>query len=127
MNRRDLVKLAVGGLAVGATPRALGGDAWAQAAAPAAAKPPAFVLPPLAYPYEALEPHIDVATMRLHHGTHHAGYVRNLNAIADKNPVVTRLAMDNTLAEIGKLPADIRDGVRNNWAVTGTIPFSGIS
>ncbi|NDD08047.1 MAG: superoxide dismutase, partial [Actinobacteria bacterium] len=28
----------------------------------------AFTLPPLPYPYDALEPHIDEATMKLHHG-----------------------------------------------------------
>jgi Fe-Mn family superoxide dismutase len=39
-----------------------------------------FVLPPLPYDYNALEPHIDEETMRLHHDLHHAGYVRGLNA-----------------------------------------------
>jgi Fe-Mn family superoxide dismutase len=39
-----------------------------------------YVLPPLPYPYDALEPHIDQQTMRLHHDRHHAGYVRGLNA-----------------------------------------------
>ena len=36
-------------------------------------------LPPLDYPYEALEPHIDAQTMRLHHDIHHAAYVTGLN------------------------------------------------
>jgi Fe-Mn family superoxide dismutase len=39
-----------------------------------------YVLPPLPYDYDALEPHIDEQTMRLHHDKHHAGYVRGLNA-----------------------------------------------
>jgi len=39
-----------------------------------------YVLPPLPYAYDALEPHIDEATMRIHHDKHHAGYVRKLNA-----------------------------------------------
>lgn len=39
-----------------------------------------YVLPPLPYAYDALEPHIDAQTMRLHHDKHHAGYVKGLNA-----------------------------------------------
>jgi len=38
-----------------------------------------YTLPPLAYPYDALEPSIDEATMRLHHSKHHQGYVNGLN------------------------------------------------
>ncbi len=38
-----------------------------------------YILPPLDYPYNALEPHIDEQTMRLHHDKHHAGYVKGLN------------------------------------------------
>lgn len=36
-------------------------------------------LPPLPYPYDALEPYIDEETMRLHHDKHHQGYVDGLN------------------------------------------------
>ncbi|MBN1447578.1 MAG: superoxide dismutase [Bacteroidetes bacterium] len=39
-----------------------------------------YTLPPLPYAYEALEPHIDAQTMRLHHDIHHNGYVKGLNA-----------------------------------------------
>jgi Fe-Mn family superoxide dismutase len=54
-----------------------------------------YILPPLPYDYDALEPHIDEMTMKLHHDRHHAGYVDGLN---------NALAM---LAEIrtGKRPA----------------------
>ena len=38
-----------------------------------------YTLPPLPYAYEALEPHIDAQTMRLHHDIHHNGYVKGLN------------------------------------------------
>ena len=41
-------------------------------------------LPPLPYPYEALEPHIDAQTMKLHHDLHHKSYVDGLNAAEDK-------------------------------------------
>ncbi len=40
----------------------------------------AFELPNLPYAHDALEPHIDTATMEIHHGKHHAGYTNNLNA-----------------------------------------------
>lgn len=42
-----------------------------------------YVLPPLPYPPNALEPHIDAETMRLHHGKHHASYVDGLNKALD--------------------------------------------
>jgi superoxide dismutase, Fe-Mn family len=43
-----------------------------------------YVLPPLAYAYEALEPHIDAQTMRLHHSIHHQSYVDGANRALDK-------------------------------------------
>ena len=42
-----------------------------------------YVLPALRYAYDALEPHIDTETMRIHHSKHHAGYVRGLNKAMD--------------------------------------------
>ena len=41
-------------------------------------------LPPLPYAYNALEPHIDEQTMRLHHDIHHKGYVDGLNKAEEK-------------------------------------------
>ena len=43
-----------------------------------------YILPPLPYPYEALEPAIDAQTMKLHHDIHHQGYVNGLNATLEK-------------------------------------------
>jgi Fe-Mn family superoxide dismutase len=57
-------------------------DSLAQEGAPADAAP--YTLPPLPYPIEALEPHIDKETMRLHHDLHHAGYVKGLNTALEK-------------------------------------------
>jgi Fe-Mn family superoxide dismutase len=45
-----------------------------------------FVLPPLPYAFDALEPHIDAKTMEIHHGKHHAAYVNNANAALEKHP-----------------------------------------
>ena len=39
----------------------------------------AFTLPALPYAFDALEPHIDKATMEIHHDKHHQAYVTNLN------------------------------------------------
>ncbi len=39
----------------------------------------AYTLPPLAYPYNALEPHIDARTMEIHHTKHHQAYINNVN------------------------------------------------
>ncbi len=43
-----------------------------------------YVLPPLPYAYDALEPFMDEASVRLHHDKHHAGYVAGANAAAEK-------------------------------------------
>ncbi|CAN5370920.1 superoxide dismutase [soil metagenome] len=44
----------------------------------------AYELPPLPYPYDSLEPHIDKATLELHHDKHHKGYVDGLNGALTK-------------------------------------------
>jgi superoxide dismutase, Fe-Mn family len=74
----------------------------------------AFELPPLPYPYEALEPHIDETTMRIHHGKHHAAYVTNLNAALEKHPNLQGKSAEALLREINTVPEDIRTAVRNN-------------
>jgi len=45
---------------------------------------PLYELPPLPYPYDALEPYIDQETLKIHHTKHHAGYVKGLNAALEK-------------------------------------------
>ena len=42
------------------------------------------VLPELPYAYNALEPYIDEATVRLHHDKHHQAYVDGLNKAEEK-------------------------------------------
>ena len=46
-----------------------------------------YQLPPLPYPTNALEPHIDARTMEIHHDKHHAAYVTNVNKAIEGTPV----------------------------------------
>jgi Fe-Mn family superoxide dismutase len=81
---------------------------------PSPAKTGAIQLPPLSYPYEALEPHIDAGTMRFHHDKHHATYVKNLNAALDKHPELKSRTVEQLLRDLNSVPEDIRKTVRNN-------------
>jgi Fe-Mn family superoxide dismutase len=74
----------------------------------------AFEVPPLPYPYDALEPHIDKETMTLHHDKHHAAYVTNLNAAIEKHPELASRSADDLLRDLNAVPEDIRTAVRNN-------------
>ena len=73
-----------------------------------------YSLPPLPYPSDALEPHIDKQTMEIHHGKHHAAYVTNLNAALEKHPDLRSKSIEDLLHGIGSIPEDIRIAVRNN-------------
>jgi superoxide dismutase, Fe-Mn family len=73
----------------------------------------AHELPPLPYPYDALEPHIDEATMRIHHDKHHATYVEKLNAALDDTEWADR-PIEQILDNLDLLPEDRRTAVRNN-------------
>jgi Fe-Mn family superoxide dismutase len=74
----------------------------------------AHSLPPLPYDYNALEPHIDEQTMRIHHDKHHAAYVNNLNAALEKHPELANKSVDDLVKGINSVPEDIRTAVRNN-------------
>ena len=65
------------------------------------------------YAYDALEPYIDAETMTLHHDKHHATYVANANAALEKHPELGD-DLEVILAELDKIPADIRQAVINN-------------
>jgi superoxide dismutase, Fe-Mn family len=73
-----------------------------------------FSLPDLPYAYEALEPHIDEKTLRIHHREHHATYVKKLNEALDGDPQLRQLALANLLRDTDKLPEAVRTAVRNN-------------
>jgi Fe-Mn family superoxide dismutase len=70
----------------------------------------AFELPPLPYDYDALEPYVDEATMRVHHDKHHAGYTNNLNA-AVEGTELAGLSIESILA---KGVDGLSTAVRNN-------------
>ena len=74
----------------------------------------AFTLPPLPYPTNALEPHIDARTMEIHHGKHHQTYVTNLNAAIDKAPELKDKSLEDLLAKLSAAPESVRTAVRNN-------------
>lgn len=103
-------------LGVGGAGTALGTIGEASWAAPAAiaATTDTFKLPPLTYAYNALEPHIDAATMKFHHDKHHAAYVKNLNAAVTKYPELKTKTVKQLLTSLGTLPKDIQTTVRNN-------------
>ena len=74
----------------------------------------AFEVPALPYAYDALEPHIDEATMHLHHDKHHQAYVTNLNAALDKHPELAGKSPEQLLKDLNAIPEDIKAAVRNN-------------
>src|SRR5262245_11302579 len=75
---------------------------------------PEFTLPPLPYPYDALEPHIDTQTMQIHHDKHHATYVTNLNNALKEHPDLQSKSIEEILRNINSVPEAIRTAVRNN-------------
>jgi len=73
----------------------------------------AFEVPDLPYPYDALEPHIDEATMKLHHDKHHQAYVDKANdALAGTE--WEGKSVEEVLKNLDQLPDDKRTAVRNN-------------
>ncbi|WP_210497207.1 superoxide dismutase [Microvirga antarctica] len=89
----------------------------ASAAIPRAfAQAPAgpFTLPPLPYPVNKNEPHIDAMTMELHHDKHHAAYVKNLNDAVAGNADLAKMPLQDMLANLAKVPDSLRTVIRNN-------------
>ncbi len=109
--RRDALKLGVAG--AGAAVVAPWFPGVLAAAEPAAGSHAPFVLPPLPYAADALEPHIDARTMEIHHGKHHAGYVAKLNAALENEPDLAGLDLEDLLRR-NDLPEAIATAVRNN-------------
>ena len=84
-------------------------------AAPAAATPEGpHKLPPLPYPADALEPHIDAQTMTIHHGRHHQAYVTNLNKALVGHDALAKKTIPELVRHLDDVPESIRTAVRNN-------------
>ena len=73
----------------------------------------AYEVPPLPYDYDALEPHIDEATMRVHHDKHHQAYVDKANAALEGTEWADK-PVEEVVANLGQIPEDKRGPVRNN-------------
>jgi Fe-Mn family superoxide dismutase len=74
----------------------------------------AYELPPLPYPYNALEPNIDEETMKIHHDRHHAAYVTNLNNAIKDQPNLGNQPVEKLISNLNAVPENIRTAVRNN-------------
>ncbi|MCL2108081.1 MAG: superoxide dismutase [Oscillospiraceae bacterium] len=72
-----------------------------------------FTLPPLPYPYDALEPHIDQETMHLHHDKHFATYIKNLNDALKPYPHLQSLSLEQILC-CKRLPLESRVKILEN-------------
>jgi len=73
----------------------------------------AFSVPDLPYPYDALEPHIDEATMRVHHDKHHQAYVDKANGALEGTEWADR-DVEDVLRNLSSLPGDKQTPARNN-------------
>jgi len=73
----------------------------------------AYTVPPLPYAYDALEPHIDEATMRVHHDKHHQAYVDKVNAALEGTEQADA-PIEDLIAALDSVPEDKRPAVRNN-------------
>ena len=74
----------------------------------------AHEVPPLPYPFDALEPHIDARTMEIHHDKHHAAYVSNLNKALEGHADLEKKGVEDLLRSIKDVPEKIRTAVQNN-------------
>jgi Fe-Mn family superoxide dismutase len=72
-----------------------------------------YEVPALPYDYAALEPHIDEATMRVHHDKHHQAYVDKANAALEGTEWADK-PIEEVVENLSQLPEDKRGPVRNN-------------
>jgi Fe-Mn family superoxide dismutase len=74
----------------------------------------AFTLPALPYSHDALEPHIDTATMQIHHGKHHQAYVDNLNKAIAGTPHESK-SLEELVASAGTISPAVRNNGGGHW------------
>jgi Fe-Mn family superoxide dismutase len=72
-----------------------------------------YTLPQLPYAYDALEPHIDKATMEFHHDKHHQAYVDKLNAALEGTELAD-VPIEEILRDLSLVPEAKRPAVKNN-------------
>src|SRR5258708_36394139 len=75
-----------------------------------------YVVPPLPYAFDALEPHIDARTMEIHHDKHHAAYVATLNKAVAEFPDIATKPVEGLLKDLNAVPEKMRTAVRNQGA-----------
>ncbi|MFZ1527194.1 MAG: superoxide dismutase, partial [Ferruginibacter sp.] len=74
----------------------------------------AFTLAPLPYAYEALEPHIDTETMKIHHDKHHQAYVDNLNKAVAGTENET-ISLEDLVKKAGSISTAVRNNGGGHW------------
>lgn len=107
LTRREAIRRTalLGAMAALSSP--LGAARGAEAAGP-------FVLPPLGYAFDALEPYLDAQTMELHHDKHHAAYVANLNKAVAAAPLLAGKSVEALLRDLDAVPEANRTAIRNH-------------
>lgn len=75
---------------------------------------PVYTLPPLPYAFNALEPHIDAETMKIHYTKHHQTYVDKLNAALKDHPDTRKKTLEYLLTHKEEIPESIRTTVLDN-------------
>ncbi len=115
MTRRHALKTAALASVACATASALriGNAQPAPGLAATSASSGPFTLPPLPYPFDALEPYIDAQTMQIHHDKHHAAYVANLNKAVAEFPDLGKKPVEDLLKDLTVIPEKMRTAVRN--------------
>ena len=109
VNRRHFLVGAAAGVA-----SLSNGRAFAQAPAATVATAGPFGRAPLAYAFNALEPHIDAKTMEIHSSRHHEAFIGNLNGLAKDGPEWAKKPINEVLANLNALPDASRTAIRNN-------------
>ena len=87
----------------------------------------AFEVPDLPYDYNALEPHIDEETMRIHHDKHHQAYVDKANAALEGTELADKPTSTTSLRSLDQLPDEKRGPCATTPAATRTTASSGRS
>jgi Fe-Mn family superoxide dismutase len=115
LTRRDAIKILGAGAAL-ATLGTLTKTATAQSmgAATGTSTPQPFVLPPLGFAYDALEPHIDARTMEIHYTKHHQAYITNANKALAEHPELHSLTAEAILGNLDGVPESVRTLLHNN-------------